>query len=83
MDGVRFSFDPSKPEGSRILEGSVSVRARNSKEFQPLGVNKKYTVVSKAYLLKGKDGYDSFADAPIVLDEELCPGKVKLMTIVG
>lgn len=28
VDGVRFTFDPSQPSGSRIVEGSVTVRSR-------------------------------------------------------
>jgi len=76
VDGVRFSFDPAKPEGSRILEGSVSVRDKGgSQDFLTLDFNKKYSVVSKAYLIKGKDGYDVFAGAPVLLDDERCPGK--------
>ena len=74
MDGVRLSFDPSKPAGARIVEGSVTVAEKDSKDTMlPLDLNKKYTVVSKAYLLKGKDGYESFANAPVILDEEMCP----------
>lgn len=75
VDGVRFSFDPSKTDGERIVEESVLVKDKVSREFLPLRLDKKYTVVSKAYLLKGKDGYDSFVDAPVVLDDERCPGK--------
>jgi len=75
VDGVRFSFDPNKPEGARVVEGSVTVAEKDSNELQPLDLSKKYTVASKTYLLNGKDGYESFAGAPIVLDDESCTSK--------
>lgn len=75
VDGVRFSFDPKKTSGERIVEGSVTIRDKESQEFKPLDMNRTYTVCSKAYLLKGKDGYDSFVDAPVLIDDEMCPSK--------
>ncbi|CAB9518094.1 venom 5'-nucleotidase [Seminavis robusta] len=73
VDGVRFSFAPSKPAGSRIVEESVFVFDKESQTFKPLDMDRKYSVVSKAYLLKGKDGYTSFVDAPVLIDDEMCP----------
>ena len=75
VDGLRFSFDPSKPSGERVVNCSVSVKDKASGEFKPLALDKNYTVVSKAYLLKGKDGYESFVGAKEILDDERCPGK--------
>jgi 5'-nucleotidase len=75
VDGVRFSFAPSKPAGSRIVEGSVSILDKESQNFQPLDMEKRYSVVTKAYLVKGKDGYESFVGAPVKIEEELCPSK--------
>ena len=74
VSGVRFSFDPSKPMGERVVDGSVSVKDKASGEFKPLALDQNYTVVSKSYLLKGKDGYESFVGRKIVLDDEICPG---------
>ena len=31
---------------------------------------KKYTLATKQYLAKGKDGYVTFADCPVLVDEE-------------
>lgn len=75
VDGVRFSFDPKKSPGERIVEGSVSIFDKKSEEYKPLDMNRKYKVCSKAYLIKGKDGYESFVDAPVVMDDEMCPSK--------
>ena len=75
VDGVRFSFDPKKSPGERIVEGSVSIFDKESQEYKPIDMNRKYTVCSKAYLLKGKDGYESFVDAPVVIDDEMCASK--------
>jgi hypothetical protein len=51
------------------------VKDKASGEFKPLVLDQNYTVVSKSYLLKGKDGYESFAGQNEVVDEENCPGK--------
>jgi 5'-nucleotidase len=32
VDGVRFAFDPSKPSGSRIVDGSVYARSSSSRD---------------------------------------------------
>lgn len=74
VSGVKFSFDPSKPAGERVVEGSVSVSKKSSGEFKPLDLDQNYRVVSKAYLLKGKDGYDMLAGQKVVVDDENCPG---------
>lgn len=52
---MRFSFDPSRPPGSRIPVSSVSV---GSVSPAPLDPSATYTLATKAYLAEGKDGYD-------------------------
>jgi 5'-nucleotidase len=94
VDGVRFAFDPSKPAGSRLVEGSVTVRSRqcfsclhkrgetppppsidnnSPATFCPLESQRTYTLCTKTYLLKGKDGYDVLSGLKVVRDEEYCP----------
>lgn len=110
VDGVRFTFDPSKPPGNRVVPGSVCVRSkplapkrhtiiRGAKihksdkseaevdgvkqlslddsdvpNFCPLDVNRKYSVASIEYLIKGKDGYDkAFEGATILQDADSFP----------
>lgn len=94
VDGVRFTFDPSKPAGSRIVDGTVTVRSRqcysclhkkgdapshstatsnSSVPFCPLELQRTYTLCTKTYLLKGKDGYDVLSGLKVVREEEYCP----------
>lgn len=49
---MRFSFDPSKPPGQRVVAGSVSVGGA------PLSPGATYRLATKEYLADGKDGYN-------------------------
>ncbi|KAL7533326.1 hypothetical protein ACHAXR_005170 [Thalassiosira sp. AJA248-18] len=115
VHGVRFTFDPSKPAGSRVVPGSVYLKNRPTKAkrktltrgqeldtnnvendmknmstvdkdgdsndndgalkgYSPLDMCKSYSLVSKAYLIKGKDGFDkAFVGAPVLRDADECP----------
>jgi 5'-nucleotidase len=55
--GMKYSFDKSKPPGSRV----VSVDVQEGTEFQPLDPEKTYGVVSNNYMRAGGDGYTVFA----------------------
>lgn len=48
VSGVTFSFDPSKPPGSRVVPGSVRVGG------EPLDASKQYKVAMKEYIQQGK-----------------------------
>lgn len=67
VSGVQFSFDASLEPRQRIVQGSVTVNKK------PLENDKQYTVTTKGYLAHGKDGYDVFSDAKVLLDEEIGP----------
>uniref|UniRef100_A0A6V2HWG9 5'-Nucleotidase C-terminal domain-containing protein n=1 Tax=Ditylum brightwellii TaxID=49249 RepID=A0A6V2HWG9_9STRA len=41
--------------------------------YDPIELGSSYTVVTKAYLADGKDGYDVFKDTPVIQDAENCP----------
>ncbi|WIA18701.1 hypothetical protein OEZ85_003402 [Tetradesmus obliquus] len=69
VSGIRFTFDPSKPPGSRVLHDSVTVGS----ERAPLDPAKTYTLATKAYLAEGKDGYDVLQGCRVVMDAEVCP----------
>lgn len=62
--GMTFSFNSKQDPGSRILENTVTI---NNK---PLDKNKNYKVCTKSYLAKGKDGYQVFTKAKVLVDEE-------------
>ena len=59
--GVKFSFDPSKPAGERII--METLRDDND---QPIDMEKIYSVSTTSWLLAGKDGYDAFTDPSVV-----------------
>ena len=55
--GMKYTFDKSKPAGSRVL----SVEVQEGTEFVPLDPEKTYGVVSNNYMRAGGDGYVVFA----------------------
>lgn len=55
--GLKYSFDKSKPAGSRL----VSVDVQEGTEFKPIDPEKTYGVVSNNYMRAGGDGYTVFA----------------------
>ncbi|MFJ6324943.1 MULTISPECIES: 5'-nucleotidase C-terminal domain-containing protein [unclassified Rhizobium] len=55
--GLKYSFDKSKPAGSRL----VSVEVQEGTEFKPIDPEKTYGVVSNNYMRAGGDGYTVFA----------------------
>ena len=57
--GMKFSFDKSKPAGSRV----VSVEMKEGDAFVPLDPAKVYTLASNNYMRAGGDGYKIFATA--------------------
>ncbi|AST06131.1 UDP-sugar hydrolase [Anoxybacillus flavithermus] len=60
VSGIRFTFDATKPAGSRVT--SVEVNG------QPLDETKTYTVATNDFIAKGGDGYDMFAASNIEFD---------------
>lgn len=62
--GIKFTFDPDQPEGSRIVEGSVEIDQRGKVEY-----NQKYTVATFNWLALGKDGYTDFLDGNLLTDK--------------
>ena len=59
VSGMKYSFDKSKPAGSRV----VSVEVKEGDAFVPLDPAKTYGVVSNNYMRSGGDGYSVFAKA--------------------
>jgi len=62
VGGIRFSFDPSRPAGSRVNPAKVSVKG------QPLDLNRNYKVATIDFLASGGDGYVMFKDAANYVD---------------
>ncbi|WP_331372189.1 5'-nucleotidase C-terminal domain-containing protein [Sinorhizobium chiapasense] len=54
--GLKYSFDRSKPAGSRL----VSVEVKEGEAFAPLDPEKTYSLVSNNFMRGGGDGYAVF-----------------------
>ena len=82
VSGITFAFDPKKPPGSRVDSEFVKVSLTSQFCFwngsasqmwffkvgdEYLDMEQRYKLVTKAYLGKGKDGYDSFSKAEVNL----------------
>jgi len=62
VGGLRYSFNPAQPVGSRI----VSVEVKNlDGSYSPIDLNVVYKVASNDFMRKGGDGYDMFAENAI------------------
>ena len=59
--GLSFKFDPSKPPGDRIVEGSLTTT-----EGVPIDPEKYYSLAAKYFLTTGKDGYSAFQDPSVI-----------------
>ncbi|MBX0316852.1 bifunctional metallophosphatase/5'-nucleotidase [Planococcus glaciei] len=57
--GMKFTFDPAKPAGSRVT--SVSVKEGDS--FTALNLAKNYKVATNTFIAAGGDGFTSFGTA--------------------
>ncbi len=54
--GLKFSFDPTKPAGNRL----VSVEVKEGDSFAALDPQKTYSLVSNNFMRAGGDGYSVF-----------------------
>ncbi|WP_036840717.1 bifunctional metallophosphatase/5'-nucleotidase, partial [Pleomorphomonas oryzae] len=61
VSGLKYTFDRSKPVGSRI----TSVEVKDGDKFVPLEAAKTYGVVTNNYVRGGGDGYKTFADKAV------------------
>lgn len=64
VSGIRFSFDPAKDPGSRVVEAYVGKELLDKEKY--------YKLATKSYIgLSGKDGYDCFQeDCEVLVDTE-------------
>ncbi|KAL8297761.1 hypothetical protein RB597_007237 [Gaeumannomyces tritici] len=69
VSNIKFTFDPSKPPGSRIVSASVG-------DDDPMDMDKTYSLATRGYMSRGKDGYMSLlvksagGDAEEIVNEE-------------
>ena len=64
--GLRYTFDPRKPAGSRIVK--VEVWDKASGQYVPIDPNATYRVVTNNFLFGGGDGYEVFKQGTNVFE---------------
>ncbi|KAL1616645.1 hypothetical protein SLS56_011327 [Neofusicoccum ribis] len=57
VSNIEFEFDPQQPEGSRVTYTNVA--------NEPVDLEKEYVMVTRGYMARGRDGYDS-----LLIEEE-------------
>jgi len=68
VSNIQFQYDPRRPSGSRVLWAKI--------QDETLDLNRQYTVATRGYMGRGKDGYTSLlcrsegGDAEEVVSEE-------------
>lgn len=65
VSGLRYTFDPKKPAGSRLV--SVSVGGK------PLDPQARYSLATFDFILGGGDGYTAFKGAKVLVAPEMGP----------
>ena len=59
--GLKFEFDPRRPAGDRIVEGTLK---KDSGEL--IEMETEYTMASLYFLTEGKDGFQMFLDEQVI-----------------
>ncbi|QHT47802.1 hypothetical protein M662_15355 [Bacillus sp. SB49] len=59
VSGLQYTFDRSNEVGERI----VDVKVKTDDGFEPLDLDKEYTIATNAFIADGGDGYTSFKEA--------------------
>ncbi len=67
VSGLSFTFDPGQPSGRRVVERSVWVGG------EALQTTRTYRLCTKGYIAAGKDGYDVFRKARVLVSHEEGP----------
>ena len=77
VSNIHFQYDPTRPAGSRVRWATI--------KKQPLVLSNKYTLATRGYMARGKDGYDTLliqkegGEAEEIISEE---GGVLISTIL-
>jgi hypothetical protein len=56
VSNIKFSLDPSRPSGARVVSAEIGGK--------PIDLERKYVVVTRGYMARGKDGYTSLLVKP-------------------
>jgi len=70
VSGIRFTFDPSREPGDRILRDSLKMLSGEN-----LDMDKSYVLSCTYYMAVGKDGYDCLRDPSVewLVNVDDCP----------
>ena len=60
VSGFKFSFDPSKAPGERVLPESLLMT-----DGTPVVMDKYYSITTSKFVAKGKDGFEAFNDPSV------------------
>ena len=74
LGGIKMKFDPSKEEGSRVIDGSVLIKDNL------LEKDRTYCVCTTDYMTLGRDGYDVLKEAKMIIDEENGPNMLDIIS---
>jgi|EP01047_Picozoa_sp_COSAG01_P039679 5'-nucleotidase len=69
VSGLKFEFDGSRESFSRV--SSVMIGDHLTK-FEPLDLEKKYSVAALDFAAKGNEGFTMLAQGKVLWDEEVC-----------
>uniref|UniRef100_H2YPK7 5'-Nucleotidase C-terminal domain-containing protein n=1 Tax=Ciona savignyi TaxID=51511 RepID=H2YPK7_CIOSA len=67
VSGVTFGFNPGAKPGCRVIQETVRVQGK------PLDLERRYTMATKAYVARGKDGYSGLSKCQILTDPDSGP----------
>lgn len=70
VSGLRFTFDPKKPPGSRVDPASVVVVKHGQLQSTPIDLAKIYSVSTTEYISKGNDGFVEFESMKVIKDDD-------------
>lgn len=83
VSGLRVEWDSRRPPGSRVLSIQLELSGVHSSNASDSSLNlttwrdlkrqkggEKYRVVTRDYLAQGHDGFESFKDYPLLIDDE-------------
>ncbi len=62
VSGIRFTFDATRPPGSRLVNVLI--------DGQPLDPNRKYTLATMDFMAGGGDGYEMLKSARVLISSE-------------
>ena len=73
VSGVKFTFNPNLPEGSRVNRDTVVVRG------SAIHVERLYTIACPEFIAEGKDGYDPIKGSLVIVDGENGPQMMSIL----